>query len=507
MRGMERSHSRGIDQAHVADDRNSIETRKHGGRTTWDDIATLKDKMGQLKSLIDSLPGIDDTTENIQTNDKKLEQHRSLSTIGDFYRANQTSHERAVTNTNERETIKEAREKVLASFHRIENPTGVRDIDQPKDLEGQELKLADKSTDEEPNAFINEEKNEVVMEGAVNSKEASNGIPAEEILDTEEISTKQSIMEEAEDSEDKEDSAGAEKQSKGIDDNVFRVLFSSSTNIRNMLGDQQFSEWRDIVNQDINNGKYTNAKYEDGLVYFIGNVNENSVDDRGDDWDVMKYRSRDERLKYDERIKSMDPKVWQQIGKTVYALGATLGDSSKEYHDALNKINQDIYSGRYETAEYIAVRNEGEESEEGVIVFNEAVGGENSQEEPVNKPETTESKNEVASDTKTEDLEPTNTTAEEPEEPEAPVEEPFHGEMTNIIKFEIRKSVDTLKKIYARLNTADSEQIDRFRYLYDNLSAVSKKEPLNKDEEQKKLDQIFAYRDLINNLYSELGGE
>jgi hypothetical protein len=194
-------------------------------------------------------------------------------------------------------------------------------------------------------------------------------------------------MEEVEDSEDKEDDAGAEKQSKGIDDNVFRVLFSSSTNIRNMLGDQQFSKWRDIVNQDINNGKYTNAKYEDGLVYFIGNVNENSVDDRGDDWDVMKYRSRDERLKYDEQIKSMDPKVWQQIGKIVYALGATLGDSSKEYHDALNKINQDIYSGRYETAEYVAVRNEGEESEEGVIVFHEAVGGENSQEEPANKPE------------------------------------------------------------------------------------------------------------------------
>ena len=33
---MERSHSRGIDQAHVSDDRNKIETRKHGGGTTWD---------------------------------------------------------------------------------------------------------------------------------------------------------------------------------------------------------------------------------------------------------------------------------------------------------------------------------------------------------------------------------------------------------------------------------------------------------------------------------------
>lgn len=46
MRSMERSHNRGIDQAHVADDRNNIETRKHGSGTTWDDIATLKDNMG-----------------------------------------------------------------------------------------------------------------------------------------------------------------------------------------------------------------------------------------------------------------------------------------------------------------------------------------------------------------------------------------------------------------------------------------------------------------------------
>ena len=38
---MERSHSRGIDQAHVSDDRNKIETRKHGGGTTWDDLINV----------------------------------------------------------------------------------------------------------------------------------------------------------------------------------------------------------------------------------------------------------------------------------------------------------------------------------------------------------------------------------------------------------------------------------------------------------------------------------
>ena len=104
---MERSHSRGIDQAHVADDRNNIETRKHDSGTTWDDIATLKDKMGQLKFLIDDLPGIDDTAESVQANDEKLKQYRSLNTIGDFFRANQTPHEQAVA---------DAREQVLNAY-------------------------------------------------------------------------------------------------------------------------------------------------------------------------------------------------------------------------------------------------------------------------------------------------------------------------------------------------------------------------------------------------------
>ena len=104
---MERSHSRGIDQAHVADDRNNIETRKHDSGTTWDDIATLKDKMGQLKFLIDDLPGIDDTAESVQANDEKLEQYRFLNTIGDFSRANQTLHEQAVA---------DAREQVLNAY-------------------------------------------------------------------------------------------------------------------------------------------------------------------------------------------------------------------------------------------------------------------------------------------------------------------------------------------------------------------------------------------------------
>lgn len=70
MRSLERSRSSGIDQAHIADDRRNIETRKHSNETTWDDVAALKDRMNQLKSLIDDLPAIDDTPENIEANNE-----------------------------------------------------------------------------------------------------------------------------------------------------------------------------------------------------------------------------------------------------------------------------------------------------------------------------------------------------------------------------------------------------------------------------------------------------
>lgn len=53
------------------------------------------------------MPGIDDTAESVQGNDEKLEQHRSLNTIGDFSHANQASHEQAVA---------DAREQVLNAY-------------------------------------------------------------------------------------------------------------------------------------------------------------------------------------------------------------------------------------------------------------------------------------------------------------------------------------------------------------------------------------------------------
>ncbi|MDO4527105.1 MAG: hypothetical protein Q4B87_03390 [Candidatus Saccharibacteria bacterium] len=107
MRSLEHSRSSGIDQAHIADDRNNIETRKHSSGTTWDDVASLKDQMGKLRSLIDDLPGIDDTAESINENNEKLEQFRSFNTIGDFSHASQKTHEQAVA---------DARKQVLSAY-------------------------------------------------------------------------------------------------------------------------------------------------------------------------------------------------------------------------------------------------------------------------------------------------------------------------------------------------------------------------------------------------------
>ena len=68
MRSLE--HSRGIDQAHVADDRNNIETSKHSGGTSWDDLKNVPFRGNDpvkaakdMKALIDSLPKIEDDEE------------------------------------------------------------------------------------------------------------------------------------------------------------------------------------------------------------------------------------------------------------------------------------------------------------------------------------------------------------------------------------------------------------------------------------------------------------
>ena len=99
MRSIERSHSRGIDQAHVADDRNNIETRKHSSGTTWDDLRNVPfgGKRGNssmvsknavsdvkaMKALIDSLPtDIDDEIEQAVATEK-VEQQMQATAVTD----------------------------------------------------------------------------------------------------------------------------------------------------------------------------------------------------------------------------------------------------------------------------------------------------------------------------------------------------------------------------------------------------------------------------------------
>ena len=485
MRSMERSHSRGVDQAHIADDRRGIETRKHSDGTTWNDLIQVpfkgnrgdglvnsKKMSGNIetfKSLIDSLL-VDEDDENTQdTAIVETKQQEQEALVADAHKQEKTKEE----------TVEEVRNIVLESFRKTENP-----------IRSQDEALAEEAAETE------EEVKEVpVVKSEVEpvEKREYREEKAEKVLGVDETLAEPPTAE----GEIETPNENSEKQPKNIDSNVFRALFGVPTNIRNMLGDQQFSKWQNIVNQDISDGKYRDARYEDGLVYYVGDVNDGSIDDRGDDWDIMKYRSRDERLKYNEQVKSIDPKVWEQINKTVYALGMTLGDNSKEYHDALNKINQDIYDGRYKAAEYVAVRDEGGEHEEGVIVFDETVVEEGGREALIEESGVAEPEDEVMPDAE----------MSESERVEPSRGETFEGEMAGIIGLEVRKGVDMLKKIYASLNNATDEQRDRFRYLYDNLSVASKIIPSNRDEEQRKLDQVLAYENLINELYRELNGE
>lgn len=77
MRRLEHSRSSGVDQTHIADDCRNIETRKHSNETTWDDIAALKDRMGQ--SLIDDLPGIENTSENVEANNENRVKEQAVA--------------------------------------------------------------------------------------------------------------------------------------------------------------------------------------------------------------------------------------------------------------------------------------------------------------------------------------------------------------------------------------------------------------------------------------------
>ena len=96
---MERSHSRGIDQAHVANDRNNIETRRHGGGTTWDDLINVPfsgnrsdnlimsrnvvSDVKAMKALIDSLPTEADGEIEQAVVNAKMEQQMQPAAVSD----------------------------------------------------------------------------------------------------------------------------------------------------------------------------------------------------------------------------------------------------------------------------------------------------------------------------------------------------------------------------------------------------------------------------------------
>lgn len=80
----------------------------------------------------------------------------------------------------------------------------------------------------------------------------------------------------------------------------------------------------------------------------------------------------------------------------------------------------------------------------------------------------------------------------------------FEGNYENLIKFNGRQALETLKQIHSNLNTATSEQVEEFNYLYSALSALSKFKPTNYEEEQQKLTQLYNLTDKIDQLQSSL---
>lgn len=342
----------------------------------------------------------------------------------------------------------------------------IRDIDQPKDLEGREFHLSSEET--APQNEPTESQDTEPQISPITPTESPDAEPLEPDASADIPTATPELSQEI----------------PKINIDVKKAIFDNSQNIEAMLGEDQYQKWQNIVNHDIESDKYQNATYEDELIYYIGNVNEEGLDTR-EDWDVMKYRTREEKEHYDAQINSIDPQVRKEIDKKIYILGATLGEKSAEYHDALNKINQDIDSGRYKDAKI----QKNAETGETQLIFNES------------QPTSHEESPVLTTEPELEDIPATTV---EPT-PEKSAEPPYEQEMADIIKFEVRTAVDTLKTIYSRLDTATEEQKDRFNYLYRSLSEASKREITSKQEEQKKFDDIQAYSRLIAKLSEELG--
>lgn len=80
----------------------------------------------------------------------------------------------------------------------------------------------------------------------------------------------------------------------------------------------------------------------------------------------------------------------------------------------------------------------------------------------------------------------------------------FEGKYENIIRFNIKQGVETLKQVYSSLQSATPEQTADFNYLYSALSTLSKTKPTNYEEEQQKLTQSYDLTEKIDQLQGSI---
>lgn len=83
-------------------------------------------------------------------------------------------------------------------------------------------------------------------------------------------------------------------------------------------------------------------------------------------------------------------------------------------------------------------------------------------------------------------------------------EQQFKGNYENMIRFNGRQALETLKQIHSGLQSATSEQVAEFNYLYSALSSLSKTKPTNYEEEQQKLTQLYNLTDRIDQLQGSM---
>lgn len=83
-------------------------------------------------------------------------------------------------------------------------------------------------------------------------------------------------------------------------------------------------------------------------------------------------------------------------------------------------------------------------------------------------------------------------------------EQQFKGNYENMIRFNGRQALETLKQIHSGLQSATPEQVAEFNYLYSALSSLSKTKSTNYEEEQQKLTQLYDLTDRIDQLQGSM---